>query len=102
MLIDERERYSPKVLGVSAFALQFAGSFSFDYSFPVLGSEKRLRLRLGFLQFLLRRRCNLMAVVMVVVARSAADFSCLPLYQRHNRVIRDTATLYTMIVDNIA
>jgi hypothetical protein len=39
--------------------------------------------------------------VVIVIARSAADLRCFALNNGNNRVIRDTATLDAMVVDDI-
>jgi hypothetical protein len=68
------------MLGVPALALQFYRNVSLGRALAILGSEEGLRFSLGFLQFFLCRWCNLVSVIMVVVASSAAHFRSLTLY----------------------
>ena len=81
MLIDWAGTVAPwKMLGVAALALQFYRNVSLGRALAILGSEKGLRFSLGFLQFLLCRWCNLVPVIMVVIARSATHFRSLTIY----------------------
>jgi hypothetical protein len=99
---QERTEAPRKVLGVSALALQFAGRLYFGYAIRILSSQERLCFRFGLLKLFLGWGRNFVPVIVIVIAGAAANLCCLSIHQGHNRVIRDTATLYTMVVNNIA
>jgi len=68
-------------------------------------SVARTRVGHGFVQlfeFLLCGRCLFVTVVMVVIARPAADFGSFAIDQRNDRVICDPAALDAVIVNDVS
>jgi len=41
-------------------------------------------------------------IIMIVIARPASNLCCLPIHQRHNRVVRNPAAFHAVVINDVS